>query len=171
MKIPRNKIQIARHHKDVHTTPHTHSQNSTEVGTVKSGTREIKVVRRVLDVNEKMAAQNRKLFRGHGVFVLNMMSSPGSGKTSLLERTLKDLKETLDFYVIEGDQQTVNDANRISALDVPVIQILLALPEMGLRSEYGVTRELEGGGVLGSAYARQEQGHPYEQKQKLVRHL
>ena len=51
------------------------------------------------------------------------MSSPGSGKTTILETTLKDLKEKLDFYVIEGDQQTLSDANRINALNVPVIQI------------------------------------------------
>ena len=51
------------------------------------------------------------------------MSSPGSGKTALLERTLEDLKEEIPFYVIEGDQQTLNDANRIAALNIPVRQI------------------------------------------------
>ncbi|WP_235932884.1 hydrogenase nickel incorporation protein HypB [Flagellimonas sediminis] len=70
-----------------------------------------------------MAARNRGYFDAKGVFVLNLVSSPGSGKTSLLERTLKDLKGKIPFYVIEGDQQTLNDANRIAALDVPVIQI------------------------------------------------
>ena len=52
-----------------------------------------------------------------------MVSSPGSGKTSILERTLTDLKSEVPFYVIEGDQKTMNDANRIDALDIPVIQI------------------------------------------------
>ena len=70
-----------------------------------------------------MAARNRGYFEALNILPLNLVSSPGSGKTSLLERTLGDLKDSLDFYVIEGDQQTVNDANRIAALDVPVIQI------------------------------------------------
>ena len=52
-----------------------------------------------------------------------MVSSPGSGKTSILEKTLTDLKEDIPFYVIEGDQQTLNDANRIATLDIPVMQI------------------------------------------------
>ena len=52
-----------------------------------------------------------------------MVSSPGSGKTSLLERTIKDLKDTLDFYIIEGDQQTMHDADRINAAGAPVIQV------------------------------------------------
>jgi len=51
------------------------------------------------------------------------VSSPGSGKTAILERTLADLKEEIPFYVIEGDQQTLNDANRIDALHIPVVQI------------------------------------------------
>ena len=70
-----------------------------------------------------MAARNRGYFDAKDVFALNLVSSPGSGKTSLLERTLKDLKDKISFYVIEGDQQTLNDANRIAALNVPVIQI------------------------------------------------
>ena len=70
-----------------------------------------------------MAARHRGYFAARNSFSLNLVSSPGSGKTALLARTLKDLKDRLSFYVIEGDQQTVNDANRIAALDVPVIQI------------------------------------------------
>ncbi len=81
------------------------------------------VERDILQQNEIMAARNRGYFDAKGVFALNLVSSPGSGKTSLLERTLKDLKGKIPFYVIEGDQQTLNDANRIAALDVPVIQI------------------------------------------------
>nr|WP_288935182.1 hydrogenase nickel incorporation protein HypB [uncultured Allomuricauda sp.] len=70
-----------------------------------------------------MAARNRGYFDAKDIFALNLVSSPGSGKTSILERTLQDLKDKIPFYVIEGDQQTLNDANRIAALDVPVIQI------------------------------------------------
>jgi hydrogenase nickel incorporation protein HypB len=70
-----------------------------------------------------MASRNRGYFDAKNLFVINLVSSPGSGKTSLLERTLKDLKGDLSFAVIEGDQQTMQDANRIDALNVPVIQI------------------------------------------------
>jgi hydrogenase nickel incorporation protein HypB len=70
-----------------------------------------------------MAARNRGYFEAKNIIALNLVSSPGSGKTALLERTLSDLKNEMPFYVIEGDQQTLNDANRIAALNVPVIQI------------------------------------------------
>lgn len=83
----------------------------------------LEVERDILQQNEIMAARNRGYFDAKGIFALNLVSSPGSGKTSLLERTLKDMKDKISFYVIEGDQQTLNDANRIAALDVPVLQI------------------------------------------------
>ena len=73
--------------------------------------------------NDLMAARNKGYFEAKNIFALNLVSSPGSGKTSILERTLTDLKNEKSFYVIEGDQQTLNDANRIDALDIPVIQI------------------------------------------------
>ena len=81
------------------------------------------VEQNILQENNIMAARNRGYFEGKGIFALNLVSSPGSGKTSILEKTLQDLKEDIPFYVIEGDQQTLNDANRIDALDIPVIQI------------------------------------------------
>jgi len=77
----------------------------------------------ILSQNNIDATRNRGYFVEKNIFTLNLVSSPGSGKTTILETTLKDLKEKLDFYVIEGDQQTLNDANRINALNVPVIQI------------------------------------------------
>lgn len=77
----------------------------------------------ILQHNEVMAARNKGFFEAKNIFALNLVSSPGSGKTSILERTLTDLKNEKSFYVIEGDQQTLNDANRIDALDIPVIQI------------------------------------------------
>ncbi|MDH3321495.1 MAG: hydrogenase nickel incorporation protein HypB [Flavobacteriaceae bacterium] len=83
----------------------------------------LKVEQDILQHNEVMAARNRGFFDAKNIFALNLVSSPGSGKTSILERTLQDLKNDLSFYVIEGDQQTLNDANRIDALDIPVIQI------------------------------------------------
>jgi hydrogenase nickel incorporation protein HypB len=77
----------------------------------------------ILKHNDVMAARNKGYFEAKGIFALNLVSSPGSGKTSILERTLADLKNEKSFYVIEGDQQTLNDANRIDALNIPVIQI------------------------------------------------
>ena len=83
----------------------------------------IEVEQDILQHNQLMAARNRGYFEAKNIFAINLVSSPGSGKTSLLERTLTDLKDELPFYVIEGDQQTMHDANRIDALHIPVIQI------------------------------------------------
>ncbi len=84
---------------------------------------EIKVVRRVLDVNEKMADQNRKMFAEKGVFVLNVMSSPGAGKSATLEKTLSILKPDINCAVIVGDICTTNDADRLAKTGAPVVQI------------------------------------------------
>ncbi|MBL0224032.1 MAG: hydrogenase nickel incorporation protein HypB [Geobacteraceae bacterium] len=77
----------------------------------------------ILAKNNRLAAFNRSLFKEKGIFVLNLVSSPGSGKTTLLERTLRDLSDKFRFSVIEGDQQTDNDAQRIAATGVAVRQI------------------------------------------------
>lgn len=84
---------------------------------------EIKVVRKVLDVNAKMAEQNRKLFAEKKVFVLNVMSSPGSGKTTTLQKTLTRLMPDLKCAVIVGDICTTNDADRLALSGAPVVQI------------------------------------------------
>ena len=77
----------------------------------------------ILAKNNRLAQGNRALFRSKGLFVLNLVSSPGSGKTTILERTLKDMAGSCRSAVIEGDQQTDNDAVRIAATGVPVRQI------------------------------------------------
>ncbi len=84
---------------------------------------EIKVIRKVLDVNDKMANQNRAMFSEKGVFVLNVMSSPGAGKTTTLEKTLPRLMPELNCAVIVGDICTTNDANRLAKSGAPVTQI------------------------------------------------
>jgi hydrogenase nickel incorporation protein HypB len=77
----------------------------------------------ILSENNLLAERNRGYFEAKDILAINLVSSPGSGKTSLLERTLKDMKDTLHFEVIEGDQQTTNDADRIHATGTKVEQI------------------------------------------------
>ncbi|HPC05991.1 MAG TPA: hydrogenase nickel incorporation protein HypB [Anaerolineaceae bacterium] len=87
---------------------------------------EVKVVRleeEILAANDVVAAENRELLRQKSVYTINLISSPGSGKTTLLVETLKALQGKLRCAVIEGDQQTSNDADRIAQTGVPVVQI------------------------------------------------
>jgi hydrogenase nickel incorporation protein HypB len=84
---------------------------------------EIKVVRKVLDVNNTIAAQNRKLFTDEKVFVLNVMSSPGSGKTTMLGKTINRLMPDIRTAVIVGDVSTTNDADRLAKTGAPVVQV------------------------------------------------
>jgi len=77
----------------------------------------------ILGKNNLLAERNRGYFEAKGILSLNLVSSPGSGKTSLLERTIKDLGKELPFFIIEGDQQTMNDANRIQEAGAPVVQV------------------------------------------------
>lgn len=104
------------HHHHAHGHAHSHSH-------VHPHPKVLEIEQDILRENDIMAARNRGYFDARDIFAINLVSSPGSGKTTFLERTLKDLKGELSFYVIEGDQQTLNDANRISALQIPVIQI------------------------------------------------
>lgn len=83
----------------------------------------VDVEKDVLHQNNLLAERNRGYFEGRNILALNLVSSPGSGKTSLLERTLTDLKGKFEFAVIEGDQQTTNDADRIHATGTKVTQI------------------------------------------------
>ena len=83
----------------------------------------ISVVRDILEANERIADQNRDLFNEHGLLVLNLMSSPGAGKTTLLEKTIEALKDDLKMGIIEGDIQSSQDAERIAAKGIPVVQI------------------------------------------------
>ena len=112
------------HHKDYPHDHHSHAGHAApEISVKQSGTREIKVVRRVLDVNEKMADENRRLFADKGVFVLNVMSSPGSGKTTTLEKTLARIAPEYRCAVIVGDICTTHDADRLAVSGAPVVQI------------------------------------------------
>ena len=104
------------HHSDGHEHTHDHDHDH-------SHPRTLKVEQDILGQNNLLAERNRGYFEAKQVFTINLVSSPGSGKTTLLEKTLTALKEELPSAVIEGDQQTMNDANRIAATGVPVLQI------------------------------------------------
>ena len=83
----------------------------------------ISVVRNILEANERISVQNREMFRKNKVFVLNLMSSPGAGKTSLLEQTIDRLKDKARIGVIEGDIQSARDAERIADKGIQAVQI------------------------------------------------
>jgi len=82
----------------------------------------VKVVSKILEANDRIALDNRKLFDAAGVFVINLMSGPGAGKTSLLEKTVSQVSG-LKIGVIEGDICGSDDAERVGSLNVPVVQI------------------------------------------------
>lgn len=84
----------------------------------------VTVERKVLAKNDEIAAKNRLLLARYGVFSINLVSSPGSGKTSILERTLEYLSGKARVAVIEGDVQTDLDAQRVAKFGVPVVQIV-----------------------------------------------
>jgi hydrogenase nickel incorporation protein HypB len=84
----------------------------------------VTIERKVLEKNDALALQNRARFHEHGLFVFNLVSSPGSGKTSLLEQTIVELRDRLRIGVIEGDVQTDLDAQRVARYGVPVVQVV-----------------------------------------------
>lgn len=83
----------------------------------------VKVVSRILEANDRIAEENRRRFQAAGVFVANLMGAPGAGKTTLLERTIAALSPKVRIGVIEGDIVGTEDAERIGALNIPVVQI------------------------------------------------
>lgn len=83
----------------------------------------VQIERDILSKNDAGAEANRAFFRANGIMAVNLVSSPGSGKTTLLVRTVSDLMSGMPVAVIEGDQQTSNDAERIRATGAPALQI------------------------------------------------
>jgi len=84
---------------------------------------EIDVSKPILDLNERLAAENRKLFEEHGIFVLDLMASPGAGKTSTILATIAALRERYRIAVIEGDIASKVDAEKVKAHGIPAVQI------------------------------------------------
>src|ERR1700733_6309802 len=104
--------EYAHEHEHPHHHPHGQEHRTT-----------IQLERDVLLKNDRLAEQNRGWLDGRGIRAVNLMSSPGAGKTTLLERTIRELGAKLDLRVIEGDQETTRDAERIRAAGCKVIQI------------------------------------------------
>jgi hydrogenase nickel incorporation protein HypB len=96
------------HHHDHHLHDHEHT---------------VLLEQAILSKNDRLAERNRGWFQGKNILALNLVSSPGSGKTTLLEQTIRDLRETMAISVIEGDQETLNDAERIQRTGCRVVQI------------------------------------------------
>ncbi|PCI21774.1 MAG: hydrogenase accessory protein HypB [Piscirickettsiaceae bacterium] len=112
----------AHDHEHPHDHSHSHEQSSAHTHANMHGTT-ISLEADILAKNDLLAERNRGWFDGKNILALNMVSSPGSGKTTLLERTITDLKQTLPINVVEGDQETVNDAARIKSTGCRVVQI------------------------------------------------
>ncbi len=110
------------HHHDGHThdygrgPAHAHAPGLSQA-------RMVQIEEDILGKNNQYAAANRRWFGEQGILALNLVSSPGSGKTTLLARTIDDLKGELQLAVVEGDQQTTNDAERIRETGVKALQI------------------------------------------------
>ena len=104
------------HHAHAHAYHHEHASGRTP-------SRMVQIERDILAKNDTYAAENRQRFAEQGIFALNLVSSPGSGKTTLLCRSIELLKAKLSIAVIEGDQQTSRDSERIRATGVPALQI------------------------------------------------
>jgi hydrogenase nickel incorporation protein HypB len=117
------KHQKYFHHTDFEKPHYSHSSGSGSGSGKVSSTREIKIVRKVLDVNDTIAEQNRRMFKEKGVFVINVMSSPGSGKTAILVKTLSHISQKVRCAVIVGDICTSNDADRLAGFNAPVVQV------------------------------------------------
>jgi len=110
---------------------HVHTHEALDFGAGAAGAhapgisqvRMVKIERDILSKNDSYAADNRSIFSARGIFALNLVSSPGSGKTTLLVKTIAALNGSLQLAVIEGDQQTDNDAARIRATGAHAVQI------------------------------------------------
>ena len=111
---------LAEDHDHGHSHGHSHGPGGHDAG---PATRTLVLEQAVLAKNDVLAEANRTWFRGRQILAVNLMSSPGAGKTTLLERTITDLSGELDLAVVEGDQETLLDAERIRATGCKVVQI------------------------------------------------
>ena len=113
------RIEGQFHHHEALELHHHHGAHAPETGEF----RIVQIERDILSKNNDYARANRASFARQGIFAINLVSSPGSGKTTLLVRTITDLSSEVPIAVIEGDQETSNDAERIRATGVPAVQV------------------------------------------------
>lgn len=109
-----------------HTHSHDHTHEVAQTDTLRvpgRDTETMQLEKQILGKNQLMAEKNRHWLAERGILALNLMSSPGAGKTTLLERTITDLLSTIPITVIEGDQETANDAERIRAAGARAVQV------------------------------------------------
>ncbi len=109
IRKPENHSSIPSH---IHKHEHDHSHGN-----------EVRMEQDILLQNNLLAERNRGFFEAKNIFSINLVSSPGSGKTTILEKIITELKDNIPIFVIEGDQQTMQDAMRINDTGVPVVQI------------------------------------------------
>jgi hydrogenase nickel incorporation protein HypB len=107
-------------HNHDHTPPHMHNHDHSDPHPT---TVRVDIEAPILAKNDALAQKNRGWFAGREILALNLVSAPGAGKTSLIERTIAELRGELPLFVIEGDQATANDAERIRAAGAPVVQV------------------------------------------------
>lgn len=122
--LPDGTVITHSHDHEHHHHDHQHHHHESQANVhAKIHNTTISLEQEILGKNNLLAAQNRGWFKGRNILALNLMSSPGAGKTTLLTRTINDLKEKLNISVIEGDQETTNDAERIKSTGCKVVQI------------------------------------------------
>ncbi len=117
--------QFVHHHHHHGTDDHIHF-GTNHAGASVAGFNDdqlISIEKNILDKNQSYADFNRSFFQENELLTVNLLSSPGAGKTSLLVKTIESLRDSLSIYVIEGDQQTDNDAKRIRSTGVQAVQI------------------------------------------------
>jgi hydrogenase nickel incorporation protein HypB len=112
----RLKYNPTHHHDSDHEHSHNHDHDH-------GHGREISLELDIMHKNDLLADRNRGYFEAKKIFAINMVSSPGSGKTAILERTIKESADLAGMYIIEGDQQTMLDAERIGKAGAPVVQV------------------------------------------------
>jgi hydrogenase nickel incorporation protein HypB len=118
------EVTIHSHDLDRNSPPHHHHHHHSHVyDGEKNGQRTLEISQSILSKNDRLAERNRGYFRAKGLLVLNILSSPGSGKTALIERTIADLQARWRIGVIVGDLETDNDAQRLRQTGAPAIQI------------------------------------------------
>jgi len=124
VKIEGTKEHSHEHKHDEHKHDHHYGNGPAHAHAPgMSQSRMVQIETDIMAKNNEYASANRKFFAEKGILALNLVSSPGSGKTTLLTKTINDLKADLDICVIEGDQQTTNDADRIRETGAPAIQV------------------------------------------------